>query len=55
MILMLLVGTKLKGIKITTTAKNQTSLVVTSGIDHSVDDLYIVEVKSAMIFLALQQ
>ena len=44
-----------RGIKIRKTAKNQTSLVVTSAIDHSVDNLFTVEMKSAMILLALQQ
>ena len=44
-----------RGIKIRATAKNQTSIVVTSAIAHSVDNLFTVEVKSAVIFLALQQ
>ena len=44
-----------RGIKIRTTAKNQTSLVVTSAMTHSVDNLFTVEMKSAMIFLALQE
>ena len=42
-----------RGIKNTATARNQTLFGVTSAIAHSADNLFTIEIKSAMIILAL--